>query len=257
MLPANYFLQSQRGIWSIILGALLSGVLLWGLYRWLYVHTGQVFLLKFIPPGKPDNVGLQNLMARYRACVPDGSEDLRICRPAAYNYYTSDRTEKKLATYEQEVLQVIRRGRTFYEQLWDDSTDKEKYLLHDFAHDGLLNFKNTKEIYYLIARGLLIVRNERIRLFNPGFRAFLVNKSDTDEVRQLHTRYRQNSTWQSLRGPLLLLLVGFVGFVFFTQEATFNKILALAGGVGTLLSILPKLFDAGSKPQPNTGSGPA
>lgn len=257
VLPPPFLLDSHRGVWSMLLLTLLSSVLLWGLYRWLYVYTGGVFLLKYVHPDKPEHTGINKLMARYRAYVADGSEDPRVCRPAAYNYYTPDRSEEKLATYEREVLQVIRRGRPFYQQLWDHLTDKEKYLLYDFAHDGLLNFKNTKEIYHLMGRGLLIVLDERLRLINPAFRAFVVNKADTDEVRQLHTRYRQDSTWQSLRGPLFLLLIGFVSFVFFTQEAAFNKVLALAAGIGSLLSTLPKLFDNGSKPPPATGSGAA
>ncbi len=255
-LPASPFrvaLNELGGIPLLILLA-LSGLLLWGLYRWLYVNTERVFLLKYIHPDPVDNRALETLILRYQSSLLDYEEDDRIYYPSAYDTYTTDRNRQNLVIYERDVLQVVRKGESFYEEIWSESTDKEKYLLHDFAQDGLLNYRNAQAIHTLLKRGLFIIRDERLKLFSPGFRAFLVTKTDSDEIKQLHTKFRQNSTWRSLQGPLLLLLIGFAGFIFFTQEAAFHKLTGLVAGLGTLLSLLPKLFSSGSKPQPTTGS---
>lgn len=137
---------------------------------------------------------------------------------------------------------MVRQGEIDYEHKWGERRQKEKYLLYDFAQDGLLNYKNTDDIRRLIEENILTVNDERLRFSDPGFRAFLVNKHGTDELKILQAKYQQNSTWRSLQGALLLLLAGFAGFVFLTQEVAFNKILALAGGITTLLSVLPKIF---------------
>lgn len=257
MPTGNYdlFLNRQPDVMFWLLTLSVVSLLLWGLYNWLYTNTERVFLLKYIYPQKPDQAGSKNLVARYRSFVLDGKEDKWIYHSATDEYYTTDRDRKNLAKYEKEVLQVVRKGEKFYEGIWRESTLNEKHLLNDFAQDGLLNYRNTHEIHSLIERGVFIIRDERLKLFNPGFRAFLVTKNSTNDVKELRAKFHQNSTWQSLKGPLLLLLIGFVSFVFFAQEEAFDKILVLAGGITTLLSLLPKLFGDSNK-TPST-AGPA
>jgi hypothetical protein len=162
-----------------------------------------------------------------------------------YSQYSVNKSQEELNKQEKEVLKLVRKGRRLYDYIWEQCSDKEKYLLFDFAFDGLINFKNTNEIYGLIAKGVFVIHHQQIKLFSPGFRAYLITKYDSGEVIELRKKYKQNSTWQSLRGPLLLLLLGFACVIFFTQETAFQKLLALAGGVGTLLTIIPKII-AGS-----------
>jgi hypothetical protein len=70
----------------------------------------------------------------------------------------------------------------------------------------------------------------------------------------LNKKYHQNSSWQAIKKPLLLLLLGCAVMIFFTQEAMFQKMLAVAGGLGTLISLIPKIF-MGISNKPAEGGG--
>lgn len=234
-LPGSYLFSDGNRPWVLGSLCLLVALLLWGLYSWLRVTTENIFLMKFI-----------------NAYAVDGPKDRKTYAWAIDDVYADSWQRDKLNVLDKEASRVVRGGETTYKEQWEAiPNEKEKYLLYDFAYDGLLNYKNTNEIHRLIDKGILVVAGERLAFADPGFRAFLLNIPYEKELKQMHEKYQQHSTWQSLKGPLLLLLIGFASFIFFTQEAAFNKILAVGTGVTTLLSLLPKLL---GKQQPTTGA---
>ena len=242
VLPGNYlFAPGNRG-WSVGSLLLLSTLLAWGLYEWLRINTENVFLARYVRSHTPDEPDLAGPVMS--SCLPasdsqkDGPDD--PWKPA--DNYATARNWERLNVREKEAARVVRQKEIDFERTWQERREKEKYLLYNFAYDGLLNYKNANDIRRLIDENVLTVDDERLRFADPGFRAFLVHKHGTDEVKSLRAKYQQNSTWQSLQGALLLLLAGFAGFVFLTQEAALNKILLLVSGITTLLSILPKIF---------------
>lgn len=245
VMPDNCFFPSENRVWFIVSLGLLVGLLLWGLYKWLRINTENVFLAKFVRADPPDEPGPPGPAVSDCPPAPDNQGN----KPA-YPWNLDDwdviarnwERINELGKREKEAARAVRRGEIDYEYKWRKRRPKEQYLLYDFAHDGLFNYKNTDDIRRLIEDNILTVNNERLRFFDAGFRAFLINKHGTDELKNLRAKYQQNSTWRSLQGALLLLLAGFAGFVFLTQEEAFNKILALAGGITTLLSVLPKIF---------------
>ena len=95
-----------------------------------------------------------------------------------------------------------------------------------------------------MAKGIFVISNEKIRFFNTAFRAYIITKTDSKEIEDLSKQFRSNSTWESLRDPLLLVmfLIFMAVIIFFTQEALFQKLLVLASGLGTLIALLPKIF---------------
>jgi hypothetical protein len=119
-------------------------------------------------------------------------------------------------------------------------------MLLDFARDNLVNFKNVAEIYGLIDKGIFTEHEDEIRLFSQSFRAYLMMKKNTTEAYELRKKFQQNSTWQSFRVPLLIILLGIALFIFFTQEETSQKFTAIIAGVSSLASLLLKFFSDGS-----------
>jgi uncharacterized membrane protein HdeD (DUF308 family) len=69
-----------------------------------------------------------------------------------------------------------------------------------------------------------------------------LSKTGTETIRLLFNKFHQQSTWQAFRGPLLVLLLGIAAFLFFTQEAMFQKIIALVAGLSSVITLIPKIF---------------
>lgn len=253
-LPERFrFLTTDHIDWLLMLFVVIA-LLLWGLFRWIGINTANVFLIKYINSAKDIGHLKLKVVNDYNAKVSPGDciKDDEIFAHHNYKNYTVNTEENVLNRYEKEVLATVQKGRGLYDYIWKECSQKEQYLLYDFARDGLVNFKNTKEIYALISRGILLIDDDKLRLFSPAFRAYLVMKTDTAEINQLHKEQQKNSAWGAFRGPLLLLLLGFAAVIFFTQEAMFQKILALAGGIGTIISLVPKFFSGGNSKPPDT-----
>ena len=84
--------------------------------------------------------------------------------------------------------------------------------------------------------------NEKVRLFNAAFRAYVITKTDSYEIKSLQKKFKSDSTWETLKEPLVLIifLIFMATFIFFTEEALFQKLLVLASGLGTIIALLPK-----------------
>jgi hypothetical protein len=244
-------------------------LLIMALYKWIQRNAENVFLVKYLkepskiePTGSLEKTGfIKEYYERVEitgkpAIDPNEGEEKGASKPFhkiddnRYYYGPDDYPGLTTATHrlelvghEKKILELVRAGEDLYEFVWNKCSEKEQYMLIDFAKDGLINYKNTREIYNMIHNGVFMIdTNYTLRLFNPGFRAFLLLKAEDANVIDLHKKFQLNSTWQALRGPLLLLLFGFAAAIFFTQEAVFHKFIALAGGVATIVSLIPKMF---------------
>jgi hypothetical protein len=257
-MPARFIFLKLTRIAALILVIVL---LVWGLYKWVRINTEQVFLMKYLPAARDV---VHRLRRQRKVNAANGSNDwiseyFAANNPTRESYlkqlythddyakYVTTTDEKELNKFEKALLSDVEKGKGLYDFIWSKCTNKEKYLLYDYAHDGLVNYKNTQEVYHLIDKGVLTLdEGDRIRLFSPVFRGYLISKTDSDEIVQLRKMHKENSNWQILRFPLLLLMVGIASVIFFTQQEIFQKLVALAVGVGTLFSQIPKLFGSGS-----------
>lgn len=269
-MPERFRFLKNGGLFFMIL---LVAISLWGLYKWLKSYINNIFLLKFSQSieAKYDNKKHGLIQEFYNKKSKTGFQIFKFWNKPAnkgneieekaiqslysaikYREYITSIDPVELSKFENELLREIKNGQDLYSYIWKKCSDKEKYLLFDFATDGLINYKNNVEIYNLIANGIFVRdENLKIRLFSPAFRAYILTKTDDEEIILLHKKFNRDSTWQAIKGPLLLLLLGFAGVVFFTQEATFQKFIALAGGLGTLISLVPKFFSISASKNQN------
>ena len=242
--PRFVYLGSAKSI-PLILFVIL---LLVALFNWLGRNTEKIFLTKYIySPRLLQTNEKVGLIASYFAGknIPDEESFKRVYSSTRYQDYTVHCHKSKLLEFEEEVVADMHAGKDLYDYIWKNCTEKERYLLFDYAQDGLINYKNTKEIIELLNKGIFIVHDERLRIFSPGFRAYILNSIDQTEMVKLQKKYRESSTWHYVRIPLLILLFGIAAVLFFTQQGVFDKLLLLAGGVSTLLTLIMRFFGGG------------
>jgi len=146
--------------------------------------------------------------------ISDDESIRRLYSSSRYTDYSIQCDQQKLLQFEEEIVDDLNNGKEFYAYVWSNTTEKEKFLLFDYAQDGLINYKNTKEIIELLKRGIFIIEDERLRIFSPGFRAYILTSIDKDEINAIQKKCRENSTWHYVRVPLLLFLFGIAAVLF-------------------------------------------
>ena len=253
VMPERFrFLKPIKLLWLVPLILLL----VYGLYRWLKINLEHVFLVKYLHAASTTSADSITQLDINNG-MTDNKLDLSIVKRLTntndYKLYTVETKRDTLNSHEMNIIKEVNQGAKLFNQIWENCSEKEQYLLFDFAQDGLINYKNTAEIYQLISKGIFVVHQDKLLLFNPSFRAYLITKSGTNEINELHIRQKQNSTWQALKTPFIIVLISIAVFIFFTQETAFQKILALVGGLGTLLTLIPKIFAGTSSKLNNTG----
>ena len=136
-----------------------------------------------------------------------------------------------------------------YLVVWSSLTDKEKFLVYSFARDGIVNYKNIQEITNLLDKGILAVdyAAERLRISSPEFRAYVLSVMSSQQIKELQVTHTSDSTWRSVRVPLLILLLGIAALVFFTQHGIFEQLLLLAGGATTLINFMTGFFSGAGR----------
>ena len=228
-------------------------LLIRGLYILLRSLAIKIFLKKYVDSGECEKNGenkieqfLPEFYKTYDKPYPEFDEDVKKLINE-YDYYIPGDTNAIIYKQEKDMIDTNKKLKTFYDFIWQKCNEKEKYLLLDFSKDSLVNFKNVEPIYCLLDKGLFIIHDDEIKLFSASFRAYVLEKKDTTEIYQMQKKFQQNSTWQSFRIPLLIILFGIALFIFFTQEETFQKFAAIVAGASSVLSLLVKFF------QDNTG----
>lgn len=245
--------SSFRGVILI----LIIGGFVYGLYLLLRYLSMQIFLRKYIPAEKGENVvqsnGVEGLFEKYKILKEKMGTTTGVVQASdlpgfkkEYDYFIPVRHHKALYQQEADMIAAQDKYKDFYVFIWSKCTAKEKYLLLDFAQNGFVNFKNTEVIYRLFQQGIFTVLNDEVKLFSASFRSFILSQKQSEEMTRLQKEFQQESSWQTFRMPLLIILFSIAAFIFFTQEQTFQKITALVAGAGTILSLMLKFFSDGT-----------
>ncbi|WP_128545425.1 PDC sensor domain-containing protein [Larkinella soli] len=232
----------------IVVLLLIVSILAAALFYWLRALSANLFLISFSKVSKTQTAPDSGPLSTFTSL---SSFD---CPPAAACLYPwgadpvspAEVDAALLTAYEETMLERVEKIRPMADQIWQQCSEKERFLLFDLAVDGLINYKNWIEIYHLLARGILTINQLKVTFFSPVFRAYLITKDGDAEVKQLHRKFHQNSTWQSMKGPLSLLLTGVAVLVFFTQEEMYQKLLALTTGLPGLITFLTRFVSLGN-----------
>jgi hypothetical protein len=163
----------------------------------------------------------------------NGSASNYVDLPAG-NGSISDSMSRK-----EQIREITERARPFYKAIWLRCSKEEKLTLIFIALDGFVSAENT-ELRHLIKRGLVLTE-PRLRLMDEAFRHFVIAQCQVEDFRAWQQEGR-SSLWETLRFPLMLLMLTLGIFLFTTQKDFFDSsiaiVTALGGGTAAILNLL-------------------
>lgn len=109
--------------------------------------------------------------------------------------------------------------------LWQSLTKEEKFILYDLAEDGLVNPYDDYNLSLLIRKGIILQEDSGLRVFNNGFRHFILTSIGTGEVMKIRSQIRDNGTWNSFRIPFIIVIVAVFSFLFASQQEAYETLL--------------------------------
>lgn len=139
------------------------------------------------------------------------------------------------------IDEIAERAETYYAGLWASCRPDEKLLLDQLARNGLANGRNRRTLRRLIARGL-VRRDPNLELFSETFRLYVLAAAQREDVVSRARAARGASTWDSLRLPFFIIIIGFLLLLFATQRDLLTSTTALATALATGLPIIMKLI---------------
>jgi len=235
-------------------------LVVFGLYLAIKQLSYNIFLRKFIDGGKGSfEEAFKNILAQYdkydktqwvnrrinSQSVP-GRHEIEALKEEQEKYPIA-KSDTEILKQEKQMAETIERLAGFYSFLWGQCTDNEKYLLLNYAHEGFANFKNTVVMVHLMRMGILVAKDDEIKFFSNSFRAYVIMQKNNTDIQEMTKQFSEASVWQTAKTILLVLVLGIALFIFLTQEQTFQKLLALLGGIGTILTFMLRFFtDGGS-----------
>lgn len=143
---------------------------------------------------------------------------------------------------DEELILLFEKHKKNFSRMWSEINDKEKMLLLDMAQDGLINYRNTEEIRELCNKGVLIVDDQRVRLFSYAFGYYLRTHKFDEEKKKLTEKFGQQGSWASFRAPLFMIILSIAVFIFVTQEDIWNKLIGLVGSLTAILTLLQRVI---------------
>ncbi len=139
----------------------------------------------------------------------------------------------------------------FYMYIWQSLTKEEKFLLYDLAEDGLVNPYDDYNLILLICKGLIVPEYGILKIFNHGFRNFILTAIGNTEAMQIQRQIKDNGNWGKLRMPLVILIVAVLVFLFASQQEAYTTLIkyltVITVGVPTVLKIFSLFNSSESK----------
>ena len=138
---------------------------------------------------------------------------------------------------EEILAEIEERASNYYEALWACCSQVEKLALEHLAEDGFANYRDSKIVRRLIARGL-VRRDPHLRLMNETFRRFVVSTVRREEIAELE-QATQASAWDHFKRPFATILALVLVLFAATQKERFDATMAIIlGATGVLPSLL-------------------
>ena len=153
-----------------------------------------------------------------------GSTKLYDQRPAARE---TDR-DLRLVSREAVIVYLANFLGDYYQRQWLKSTKEERMAMHHLAHGRYINAANFVVLDNLLLRGL-VRRDPDFQLMNESFAHWIRMLNQPEWFEEFRIQAESGGTWQMMRAPLLLTIIGSVTFLTYLDR----------GGSGSLLALLP------------------
>jgi hypothetical protein len=134
----------------------------------------------------------------------------------------------------------------FYMYMWQSLTKEEKFLLYDLAQDGLVNPFDEYNLTLLLSKGLIVQEGCVLKLFNRGFRYFILTAIGNSEAMKIKNQIKDNGNWNKLKTPVLILIIAVLAFLFASQQEAYSTLIkyltVITVGIPTVLKLF-SFFD--------------
>ena len=125
----------------------------------------------------------------------------------------------------------------YYFSVWKSLPIEEKYILFDFAQDGLLNSNNQKAITSLSNKGLLVDEGS-VALINDSFRYFILDVLQPKVELKQSREILEKGKWNRFRFVLLIVIFALFALLWIGSKEFIGEIKAIliaAAGIATAL----------------------
>jgi hypothetical protein len=126
----------------------------------------------------------------------------------------------------------------FYMYMWQSLTKEEKLLLYDLAEDDLVNPFDDYNLSMLIAKGVIVRQDGTLRIFNKGFRNFILTAIGNTELMKIKDQISDKGNWGKLKTPLTIIVVAILAFLMASQEEAYSRMFTYIGGLTTAIAAI-------------------
>jgi hypothetical protein len=130
----------------------------------------------------------------------------------------------------------------FYMYMWQSLTKEEKFILYDLAEDNLVNSYDDYNLNMLICKGIISRKNGSLKIFNNGFRNFILSAIGNIEAMKIKSQIQDNGNWNQVKYPLYIVFIAIIIFLFSSQQEAYTRLLTYAAALGTAIPALLKVF---------------
>jgi hypothetical protein len=135
----------------------------------------------------------------------------------------------------------------FYMYIWQSLTKEEKFLLYDLAEDNLVNSYNDYDLNMLLAKGIITRPDGTLKLFNKGFRNFILTAIGNSEAMKIKNNIKDSGNWNKLKNPLIILVLAILAFLLTSQQEVYSKLISYVAALIAGMPVVLKLFSFFSK----------
>jgi hypothetical protein len=141
------------------------------------------------------------------------------------------------ADYQQRIFSV-----SYFHWLFDGLPSPEKVVMLQLAQENVVNPNSSHTVYGLMEQGLIERRRGLLTITDVGFAKFLPHALPRQTIK-LWEKELAGTRPFSLQTSLLILGVGVVAFLVYTQGDVFNTWVTYASGVAAAVPKVLQFFD--------------
>ncbi len=160
--------------------------------------------------------------------------------------------EIRIAKFDELAFKLQVSSHYFYMYIWQSLTKEEKFLLYDLAEDNLVNSFDDYNLSMLIEKGVVIRPDGTLKIFNKGFRNFILTAIGNSEAMKIKNQIKDNGNWNTLKNPLQLVILAILAFLLTSQEEAFAKLITYVAALGAGVPAVLKLLTLFDKSNPKT-----
>jgi hypothetical protein len=248
-----------NGLWTLCIFALIAYLII------LLTHSlaKRIFILGLFENYTPSPESGNSMDTAMLVVSPGPALEHRMQSEGYTNFSAQDifQWEKSIPppplseNMELRVLFVQHELERVYELVWNQLPDQEKYILFDLAQDGFANYKTAFLLHRLMEKGILLEgEGQQLEFMSKSFRNYVLQQVNSKAIASFLKKSRKDGSWASFKFFFFLGLAALGLFIFFTQDAIYQKITGLLASISSLLPILTHLFDKGNGNGKNTQS---